>query len=151
MYASIKEKGLKKGQTQNKSKKEMASATSERQRFAVDCISSRNPKEYPASDQVISAGDIQPNIHSFSNRNYSIKHHTDTIRHLIFQSTIYYTIKQASDTYQYQCFDPEQITGLALRVVTTSYKIVVLSNNVLFAMAVIANFQIRKGPFYQTS
>ena len=66
MYASIKEKGLKKGQTQNKYNQEMASATSERQQFAVDSISSRNPKEYPASDQVISAGDIQPNIHPFS-------------------------------------------------------------------------------------
>ena len=66
MDASIKEKGLKKGHTQNKCNKEMASATSERQRFAVDSISSRNPKEYPASDQVISAGDIQPNIHPFS-------------------------------------------------------------------------------------
>ena len=37
-YASIKEKGLKKGHTQNKYNKEMASATSERQRFAVDSI-----------------------------------------------------------------------------------------------------------------
>ena len=66
MDASIKEKGLKKGQTQKKCNKEMASATSERQRFAVGSISSRNPIEYPASYQVISAGDIQPNIHPFS-------------------------------------------------------------------------------------
>ena len=66
MDVSIKEKGLKKGHTQDKCNKEMASATSERQRFAVDSISSRNPKEYPASDQVISAADIQPNIHPFS-------------------------------------------------------------------------------------
>ena len=66
MDASIKEKGLKKGQTQNKCNKEMASATSERQQFAVGSISSRNPIEYPAGYQVISAGDIQPNIHPFS-------------------------------------------------------------------------------------
>ena len=44
----------------------MKSTTSERQRFAVGPISSKTPTGYPASAQVISAGDIQPNTKPFS-------------------------------------------------------------------------------------
>ena len=68
MNASIKEKGLKKSQIQNKCNKEMKSATSERQRFAVVSISPKTPKGSSASDQVISAGGIQTNIQPFSTR-----------------------------------------------------------------------------------
>ena len=68
MNASIKEKGLKKSQTQNKCNKEMKSATSERQRLAVVSISSKIPKGSSEGDQVISAGDIQPNIQPFPTR-----------------------------------------------------------------------------------
>ena len=68
MNASIKEKGMKKSQIQRKCNKEMKSTTSERQRFAVGPISSKTPTGYPASAQVISAGDIQPNTKPFSTR-----------------------------------------------------------------------------------
>ena len=44
----------------------MKSATSERQRFVVVSISSKTAKGSSASDQLISAGSIQPNIQSFS-------------------------------------------------------------------------------------
>ena len=57
MNPSIKEKGLKKRQIQKKCNKEMKSATTERQRFAVTSVSSNTPKRSPASDQVIYAGD----------------------------------------------------------------------------------------------
>ena len=63
MNASVKEKRLKKSQIQNKCNKEMKSAASEWQRFAVFSVSSKTS----ASDQVISAGDIQPNIQPLSN------------------------------------------------------------------------------------
>ena len=53
-----KKKGLKKSQIQNKCNKEMKSATSERQRFAVASIFSKTLKGPSASDKVISAGDI---------------------------------------------------------------------------------------------
>ena len=58
MNTIIKKKGLKKSQIQNKCNKEMKSATSERQRFAVASISSKTLKGPSASDKVISAGDI---------------------------------------------------------------------------------------------
>ena len=48
-----------------KSNKEMKSTTSERQRFAGSPISSKTPKGYSASAQVISTGDIQPNTKPF--------------------------------------------------------------------------------------
>ena len=64
----IKEKGLKKSQIQNKCNKDMKSPTSKRQRFVVVSISSKTPKGSSASDQVISAGDIQPNIQPFSTK-----------------------------------------------------------------------------------
>ena len=60
MNPSIKEKGLKKSQSQNKCNKEMKSASSERQRFAAVSLSSKTPKGSSTSDQVISAGYIQP-------------------------------------------------------------------------------------------
>ena len=68
MNAGIKEKGLKKSRIQNKCNKQMKSATSETQPFAVVSISSKTPKVSSASDQVISAGDIQSNIQPFSTR-----------------------------------------------------------------------------------
>ena len=66
MNPSIEEKGLKKSQIQNKCNKEMKSATSEKQRFAAVSVSSKTPKGSSTSDQVISAGDIEPNIQPFS-------------------------------------------------------------------------------------
>ena len=47
---SIKEKGLKKSQIQNKCNKEMKSATSERQRFAAVSLFSKTPKGSSTSD-----------------------------------------------------------------------------------------------------
>ena len=44
----------------------MKSATSEKQQFTAISISSKTPKGSSTSDQVISAGDIQPNIQPFS-------------------------------------------------------------------------------------
>ena len=46
----------------------MKSATSERQRLAVVSVSSKIPKGSSEGDQVISAGDIQPNIQPFPTR-----------------------------------------------------------------------------------
>ena len=66
MNPSIKEKGLKKSQIQNKCNKEMKSATSEKKRFAAVSVSSKTLKGSSTSDQMISAGDIQRNIKPFS-------------------------------------------------------------------------------------
>ena len=66
MNPSFKGKGLKKSQIQHKCNKEMKSASSERQLFATVCVSSKTPKGSSTSDQVITAGYIQPNIQPFS-------------------------------------------------------------------------------------
>ena len=65
MNPSFKGKGLKKSQIQHKCNKEMKSASSKRQRFATVSVSSKTPKGSSTSDQVISAGYIQPNIQPF--------------------------------------------------------------------------------------
>ena len=59
-------KRFEKSQIQIKCNKEIKSTTSERQQFAVGPISSKTPKGYSGSAQVISAGDNQPNTKPFS-------------------------------------------------------------------------------------